>query len=388
MSSGAFKFHRPTLAQTYCEALEGNSILDARSGLFLAAPRRTGKSTFLREDMRPAMELRGWTTVYIDLWTEKESSPAILIAREVRKSLTLFSGVISKLAKATGLEKVTVFGALSLSMASLSLQENVSLADALEALVDASNKPVAVIVDEAQHALNSKEGIEAMFGLKAARDRLNQGAAGQRLYLVFTGSNQDKLTQLVLKRNQPFFGCRITKFPPLGKDFSDAFTKYINEKLASNNQFNQDNVFDAFKLVGHRPELLRNLIAELALDGVASNLSVELQMQAASFRKRIWSEIESEFAALTPVQKAVLQRMLQTGAQFTPFGEESLKAYSALAGQPVDAAAAQGALKGLREKNLVWQAAYGDYALEDESMFSWYQHRRDIPPEKQTPELI
>jgi len=375
MSSVPFKFYRPALARGYCQALAGVGIMDSRSGLFLAAPRRTGKSTFLREDLLPELGKLGWTTVYVDLWTEKDTSPAILVAREVRKSLSQFSGAIAKLAKATGLEKVTVFGALSLSMASLSLPENVSLADALEALADASGKPVVLIIDEAQHALNSKEGMDAMFGLKAARDRLNQSAEGQRLFLVFTGSNQDKLTQLVLKRNQPFFGCRVSKFPKLDKDFSDAFTENINKKLANTNQFKADDVFEAFKLVGHRPELLRSIIAELALEGAASHLAAELKAEATSFRQLIWGAMESEFAALSLVQRAVLVRMLLTGANYAPFTEDSLKAYSAFAGQTVDAAAAQGALKALREKNLVWQAAYGDYALEDESMVTWYQHR-------------
>lgn len=360
MTHAPFKFCRPDLAKSYCEALKGTGIADSRSGLFLAGPRRTGKSTFLRQDLLPELAKMGWTTVYVDLWVEKETSPAVLIAREVRQSLSKFAGVITKLAKATGLEKV-------------------SLADALEALAEASNAPVAVIIDEAQHALNSKEGMDAMFGLKAARDRLNQSAAQQRLFLVFTGSNQDKLTQLVLKRNQPFFGCRISKFPKLGKEFTDAFTDDINKKLAPTNQFNKEDVFDAFKLVGHRPELLRNIIAELALDGTAPNLATELRAQASAFRELIWGEMESEFAGLSTVQRAVLERMLQVGSRYMPFTEDALKAYSALAGQNVDAAAAQGALKGLREKNLVWQAAYGDYALEDESMATWYQHRGNKP---------
>lgn len=250
------------------------------------------------------------------------------------------------------------------------------IVDALEALVQVSNTPVVILVDEAQHALNSKEGMDAMFALKAARDRLNQSSLRQQLFLVFTGSNQDKLAQLVLKRNQPFFGCRISKFPKLGKPFTDAFTNDINKKLSSTNQFNKEDVFEAFQLVGNRPELLRNLIADLALDGAASILAHELKAEATSFQELIWGEMESEFMALTPVQRAVLERMLQVGSKYTPFTEDSLKAYSMLAGQEVDAASAQGALKGLREKNLVWQAAYGDYALEDESMVTWYQHRK------------
>lgn len=375
MSAQLFKFQRPELADGYCEALQGTGILDARSGLFLAAPRRTGKSTFLREDLLPALKHRGWTAVYVDLWANKASDPAILIANEVKNALAKFAGVIAKLAKSAGLEKVNVFGALSLNLSSLSLPQSVTLADAIEALVVAANTPVVVIIDEAQHALSTPTGMDAMFALKAARDRLNQGTRAQRLFLVFTGSSQDKLSRLVLKKDQPFYGCRITKFPLLDKRFSDNFTGFVNAKLAPDNQFANEDVFEAFKLVGHRPEMLRNIIADLALDGGAETLAGQLKAGAAAFRERIWGAMESEFAALTPIQRAVLERIIQQGADYSPFTEASLKAYTALAGAEVTVADAQGALNALRQKNLVWQAAYGDYALEDESMLLWYQDR-------------
>lgn len=375
MSAQPFKFQRPELANGYCEALQGTGILDARSGLFLAAPRRTGKSTFLREDLLPILEYRGWTTVYVDLWTDKATDPAVLIANEVKNTLAKFAGVITRLAKSAGLEKVNVFGTLSLNLSSLSLPENVTLADALEALVVAANTPVVVVIDEAQHAISTPAGMDAMFALKAARDRMNQGSDAQRLFLVFTGSNQDKLSRLVLKKDQPFYGCRISKFPLLDKRFSDNFTDFINTKLASDNQFTKEDVFEAFKLVGHRPEMLRNIIADLALDGGARTLAGQLKAGAAAFRERIWGAMESEFAALTAVQRAVLERILQQGADYSPFTEASLKAYTALAGEEVTVADVQGALNALRQKNLVWQAAYGDYALEDESMVLWYQNQ-------------
>ena len=375
MSAQLFKFQRPELADGYCEALQGTGILDAQSGLFLAAPRRTGKSTFLREDLLPALKHRGWTTVYVDLWANKASDPAILIANEVKNALAKFAGVIAKLAKPAGLEKVNVFGALSLNLSSLSLPESVTLADVIEALVVAANTPVVVIIDEAQHALSTPTGMDAMFALKAARDRLNQGTGAQRLFLVFTGSSQDKLSRLVLKKDQPFYGCRITKFPLLDKRFSDNFTDFVNTKLAPDNQFANEDVFEAFKLVGHRPEMLRNIIADLALDGGAETLAGQLKAGAAAFRERIWGAMESEFTALTPIQRAVLERILQQGADYSPFTEASLKAYTALAGAEVTVADAQGALNALRQKNLIWQAAYGDYALEDESMLLWYQNR-------------
>lgn len=374
MAGHPFTFQRPELANGYCEALQGTGIVDARSGLFLAAPRRTGKSTFLREDLLPALKQLEWTTVYIDLWANKAIDPAILISNEVKNTLANFAGVITKLAKSTGLEKVNVFGALSLNLASLSLPENVTLADALEALVIAAKTPVVVVIDEAQHAIATQAGMDAMFALKAARDRINQGSTTQNLYLVFTGSNQDKLSRLVIKKDQPFYGCRVTKFPLLDKRFSDKLTDFINSKLASDNQFSKENVFEAFKLTGHRPEILRNIIADLALDGGAEMLAIQLKTGAKAFRERLWETMENEFAGLSSIQKAILERILQQGSDYSPFTEASLKAYTNLVGEVVTVPDVQGALNALRQKNLIWQAAYGEYALEDESMVLWYKN--------------
>jgi hypothetical protein len=70
-----FVFRRPALASSIADGLVGAGLQDFTSGLFLAAPRRTGKSTFLREDLIPHCQARGWLTVYVDLWADKEKIP-------------------------------------------------------------------------------------------------------------------------------------------------------------------------------------------------------------------------------------------------------------------------------------------------------------------------
>src|ERR1700710_1033474 len=94
-----FTYSRPDLAEQYCAALQGAGMLDVRSGLFLAAPRRTGKSTFLREDLLPAFLKRQWVSVYVDLWTDKAADPGRLIAAAVKSTLAQYAGAIAKLAK-------------------------------------------------------------------------------------------------------------------------------------------------------------------------------------------------------------------------------------------------------------------------------------------------
>ena len=64
-------YPRPALADELVTALQGRAgFSDAHNGLFLAAPRRTGKSTFLQGDLRPALEHAGIVVVYVDLWDD------------------------------------------------------------------------------------------------------------------------------------------------------------------------------------------------------------------------------------------------------------------------------------------------------------------------------
>ena len=370
-----FTFHRPDLARSLADALAGTGLVDARSGLFLAAPRRTGKSTFLTEDLMPEIRHHGWLPVYADLWADRARDPALLIADAIKTSLRAHEGVIARMAKSAGVEKISVLQTFVLDLKRAGLPDGVTLTDTLGLLCKAAKKPVVLIVDEAQHALSSEAGIDAMFALKSARDQLNRAAADPQLHLVLTGSNRDKLAHLVLNRTQPFFGSTVTTFPLLDRAFTDALTAWINKKLAAGNQFDPSEVFGAFKLVGHRPEMLRTIIAEIALDmGQAQQLGKLLKKGAANWRDRVWGEIESEFSALTDVQQTVLTVLIESGSSYSPFAEAAMQAYAALLGKSAfTSATVQSALDALREKNLIWRAGRGAYALEDENLTVWYK---------------
>ena len=108
-------FPRTELAQELARALQGKNLFgDSHNGLFLAAPRRTGKSTFLRQDLKPELERQGLIVVYVDLWSDQRRDPGELIANAVARALHPHLGLIAKAAKATGLESVTLAGALKI----------------------------------------------------------------------------------------------------------------------------------------------------------------------------------------------------------------------------------------------------------------------------------
>lgn len=374
--SSRFSFRRKMLAESMVQSLLGETFPDLGSGLFLSAPRRTGKSTFLREDMVPVLEAKGVYPVYVDLWADKDKDPASLIADAIKRSLRSTDGVVMKAARAVGLSKAGVPGVFSFDIDRIGESAGATLTVALGELNERVGKPVALLVDEAQHALSTNKGMDAMFALKAARDSLNQQSGDRRLLLVFTGSHRDKLANLILKRDQPFFGAQLTDFFLLGRDYSDAYTEWVNARLSSDNQFDKNDVFEAFDVLGRRPEMLQNAISEIALsEEKSANLQKALKGGAQLLRNRVWEDFDRDFSSLTKNQKAVLARLIDKGEEFSPFTEESLIDYAKFTGDKIDAAAAQAALNALREKNFVWRSARGAYALEDQSMAEWFISR-------------
>lgn len=79
-------YSRTALANQMAEQLLNPGILDSnlRSCLFLSGQRRTGKTTFLKQDLIPALEARGAIVIYIDLWSDPKANPTTLVHRAAR----------------------------------------------------------------------------------------------------------------------------------------------------------------------------------------------------------------------------------------------------------------------------------------------------------------
>ncbi len=69
-------FLRPQLAVEMTKQLLKPTALEIgfRSGLFLSGLRRTGKTTFLKNDLIPALEEGGALVIYVDLWSDSRPS--------------------------------------------------------------------------------------------------------------------------------------------------------------------------------------------------------------------------------------------------------------------------------------------------------------------------
>lgn len=374
-------YPRTALAVELVQQLEGRTAFsDAHNGLFLAAPRRTGKTTFLRGDLKPALERAGVVVVYVDLWADATRDPGVLIADAIGRALQPHLGLIARAAKSAGVNQVSLAGWLNVDTSRIGKLDGLTLVDALQALHETAGKPVALVIDEAQHALTSEAGEAAMTALKSARDQLN--APGSiNLMLVMSGSDRDKLLRLVNTNGSPFYGSQIKTMPSLGADFIAHIVQLIELQRPELKPVDQAALLTAFEGFGNRPQFFMEALGQVLSPLAGLSIRFELAMrQAAQERQQLdEAQMESDYLGLKPLEQAVLWRMLEQGARFRPYDAEALRFYSEKTGRDtaVKPQQAQNALESLRQRMpaLVWKSARGEYAVEDAAMHRWFETR-------------
>ncbi|WP_372609241.1 hypothetical protein [Acidithiobacillus sp.] len=360
------------------DRMQGVHLPADRSGLFLAAPRRTGKTSFLQKDLIPELRSRGILPIYVDLWADTKRDPGFLIAQHIQQAMQAHTPSIQKILHSMGLAEVSLFGALKIGLQNDKTTPVLTLPEALRVLVMAAQCSVTLIVDEAQHTLNTEVGLETMFALKSARDLLRYEPTP--LYLVMTGSNRDKLGQLIYDKQQPFFGAEVAHFPLLDDQFLQAFTQSVNQYLTAEYHLQMTELQPVFRMVGSRPELLWRLVLGLMQSHQKTWSSKQLLAAAGQIQQQEWAEITRRFGDLTEVQRAVMETLLETKLAQNPESGVFSTAFLTRCGEKlgkktIPGGSVQTALEKLRRENWIWRASWGGYLLEDDHLVDWYQRR-------------
>lgn len=365
-------FHRRKLAEDLINRLSDPVY---KSGLFLSAPRRTGKTTFIRADLLPVLREAGAIVIYADLWEQRSINPAKVIISAIRDAILHESGMVLKTAMAMGLKKVKV-GGLEMDLDAIGTQEGDSLARTLEKLGTAGEKPIVMVVDEAQHAQTTDEGRDTLFALKAARDAMILGE-GKGFRFIATGSNSDRLRTLVSSKDQAFFGAKEEHLPEL----DDAYLEWVLSSSPFKAYLSLPVLRQGFEMLSRRPEYLQSLLKSLeeasAFDAATiDNVFVE---KVAASMERSRQTFLASLRSMEALDAAVFRRMARLGEKFTPFDEGALSDYEALinkvnpqvkAERPTKSSV-QSALERLRKESMVWNAGRGLWYLEDSQHVAW-----------------
>ena len=340
-----------------------NMVFGKPDGLFLAAPRRTGKSTFLRYDLIPVLEERGDLVLYVDLWEEKDVDPAQVIMACLVNAIHELGNPVSKLTKLNPFSGIGFFGVSAQFKSSKSWTGSIS--NALSTISQRAKKDIVLIIDEAQQSLETEAGKNAMYALKSARDAINQSRSDLSLFLVMTGSHRDKLYSLMNRNRTPFYGSYVLEFPVLGMEFSQVITKQFNNHLKPESQISAEVVDGAFESIGRRPEVLKECLDKLFLvsekkgDDALRNIVEEK-------RRDIDREIISDIKDLSSLHIAVLKKICIDRFTFPSFSEDI---GATLAGPGIQEIPSieliQDVLDHLCEKDFVWKNPQDRYVIAD-----------------------
>jgi hypothetical protein len=366
-------FPRPALAAQMARQLIHPDMLSEglRSGLFISGLRRTGKTTFLRQDLIPALEREHALVIYVDLWSDTKANPAQLVRDALRKALaelqTPGSALLGRLARVSGVDVRVLSFKFGFKLEKIGEPGGASLADVITELVDQAQYDVVLIIDEVQQAITIEEGNQLLLALKAARDAVNPrpDTPGHFLF-IGTGSHRAMVSELTTRRTQAFDGATSIAFPVLDADYVDYVLAHLTtdgvQNLPSANAAMQ-----VFRTLGHRPEelikALRQLYLNLPRD---SDPDAYLPVIASTLRSAA-ADIElAKVEQLGSLAGAIFARIAASeGDAKGIFSAEAAAEYTRVVGREVKIEEIQPVVNELTAANIIMRRGHGLYAVTD-----------------------
>ena len=380
-------FRRPALAAEMAGQLLRPGPLNEglRSGLFLPGLRRTGKTTFVLQDLAPALEQAGAVVIYADLWSDPQADPAVLVHGAIRRTLDALrspgSALLQRLRALKSLDVAAGALKVGFEVESLGAPGGVTLAAALTQVVDQARTDVVLIVDEVQHALSSEQGGQLLYALKAARDAINPrpGTPGHFLF-IGTGSHRAQVGELTARRNQAFAGATSIAYPVLGEDYVAHLLARLREAGVAPLP-SQAVAHAAFGALGHRPEEMLKALRHLHLH-VPKHADPDTHLPAIAAAMRTHAaDIElAKVEQLGGLAQAVFDRIAGTRGD-TPgvFTGEALADYGRAVGREVRTEEVQSTLNALLDANVVMRRGHGQYVVTDPFVQQTWTERRALP---------
>jgi len=372
-------FHRPQYANDLAQQLLKPTALQlqVRSGVFLSGIRRIGKTTFLRQDLIPALESMQALVIYVDLWADRSKSPALLVHEAVKSTL---SGLASPGAKVLERFKGLNVGAAGFSFGfqvdSVGKPGGATLSEVFTELVDKVSTNVVLILDEVQQALGTEDGNNLLFSLKAARDAVNArpGTPGYLLFLG-TGSHKSLVADMATRRSQPFAGAVATEYEPLGAEF----VRWKHEQLQPLKGIklpSQEVMDQGFMAIGQRPEELQNALVLLQSRPEDPDMAFPIicTTLAASAAEVEIATVESMGA----LASAIFDRVAHgnESGESGLFSADAIQQYGAQIGISVDTTQVQNMMDRMITANLIHRRSHGVYAIADPFVRQAWQQRK------------
>ncbi|NNU17569.1 hypothetical protein HK107_14655 [Parvularcula sp. ZS-1/3] len=361
-------FHRRELAERTVLALTKGPT----KALTLFAPRRKGKTEFLRKDLTPAAEKEGHVVVYISFWDPLEPLALLVDALEqavARKTITGKAGaavrrITPKLKLSAKLPGTGAGGEIDLSQ--IPPETRTSLVAHVDTLLGRLEKPkrkTILLLDEVQELARRERDEGLVAALRTSLDVRSDG-----LSTVFTGSSREGLRTMFSASKAPFFhfGSQFD-LEPLGDEFVDHLIARVLE--LNGTALDREVAIEAYRSLGRSPYHFRALIEDIVL---RPDLSIEDALVA--YRRRLAAKqgYDTFWLGLKPLHRALLGAL---ATEYPPFGAEASAMIESETGKEPAKSTVQRALASLADQGIIdrWD---GDWRFADDELRIWLSAER------------
>ncbi len=363
-------YPRTEFAETVYDALDKWPV----EGVSIFGPRRTGKTSFLKNDLVPILENNGHRVIYTNFWPPKEP-PIVSLLDSFDFSLKSrsFFGRIKSLA--SGLVKSVKLkspGGMAEVELNLPAASEISLSEGLRKIewycerFANDSKPTFLLFDEFQE-LEKAESAESL----VAALRTGIDTRKPRLLAVFAGSSQHRLRNMFSRRDAPFFWYAYPlPLPPLDDNFVD----YVIGKARrrSSVEVSRSSAMEVFEQFDRNPLLFKNWIYKrVMMPNMNEREIVNLVLEDVTGKldfKRQWTMMSTSCRA---VAKLVANESIRVYSEVDGLAIEKISEAAALPSaellEAVNALADQDVLDG-------WN---GDWQIGDPLFKAWIKNLPD-----------
>lgn len=281
------------------------------------APRKRGKTEFVQRDVAPMAREQGILVVYVDFWRDK-SSPAMAFATAVmaarREQESWFTNVVSNSSLKASLK---LFGGdLSMEVSPQRKHAEKKVVEAAFEELEATNKPILLLLDEVQHLATDSEFSDFTAALRS----FMTARADEKIKGIFTGSSQEGLAQLFKRTKAPFYNASSTlDFPDLDEEFV-AFELDVFKRVTGGASLDQTRATEVFESMTRAPGRFTDLLKRMVLEEIH-----DINEGVFRFSDAIIEEEHQQFRAvwedLHPMDKALLT-MISRGEHKGLYSEE------------------------------------------------------------------
>lgn len=351
-------FPRGTLVEEVLKILTSG----LKQGVTLFAPRRQGKTSFVRHELIPAAKELGWQPLYIDLW-RRRGEPDLALVEALEAFLDKRQSGLKRKLRFTQFKAKASAGAAAVesTLEPVSFTPDAVLENRLDAALTAlAHKGVTLLILDEVQALAGTKREDFVAALRTVIQKL-QG----KLLVFYTGSSRDGLNSMFRQQRAPLFASAMAvQLPDLGDDFLEDRLTFLEDRTRA--KIKKEQMEAVFEKLGRTPEFLNEVILHLL---IAGNGDIDAAMDR-------WIQAQHDTGAgslldeLKPLELAVM-RLLARPEHPSIYSVEAVHSLAERLekGEQVSTARIQAALKKLTRMELVSPTGrHGDYEIEDRAI--------------------